>query len=97
MTAVDRLFDLLTRRGVRVILIHPPFNPAFYRRVEDSAYGAGLRRVEAVTARLAAAHGATVVGSFDPATAGCLESMYIDAEHSSPACLQRVLDQVPGL
>jgi len=97
VTAVDRLLDLLTRRGVRVILIHPPFNPAFYRRVEDSAYGAGLRRVEAVTARLAAAHGATVVGSFDPAAAGCLESMYIDAEHSSPACLQRVLDQVPGL
>jgi hypothetical protein len=97
VTAIDRLLGLLTERGVRVVLIHPPFNPAFYRQVENSAYGAGLRRVEAVTARLAAAHGATVVGSFDPAAAGCLESMYIDAEHSSPACLQRVLDQVPGL
>lgn len=97
VTAIDRLLGLLTGRGVRVILIHPPFNPAFYRQVKDSAYGAGLRRVEAVTARLAAAHGATVVGSFDPAAARCLESMYIDAEHSSPACLQRVLDQVPGL
>jgi hypothetical protein len=97
VTALDRLLGLLTKHRVRVILIHPPFNPAFYRQVKDSAYGAGLRQVEGVTAHLAATHGATVVGSFDPAVAGCLESMYIDAEHSSPACLQRVLDQIPGL
>ncbi|HSA80119.1 MAG TPA: hypothetical protein VLE23_04805 [Geminicoccaceae bacterium] len=97
VTAIDRLLGLLTEHGVRVILIHPPFNPAFYRQIKDSAYGLGLRQVEAVTARFAAAHGATVVSSFDPAAAGCLESMFIDAEHSGPACLQRVLDQVPGL
>jgi hypothetical protein len=97
VTAVDRLLGLLTGRGVRVVLIHPPFNPAFYRQVEHAAYGAGLRRVEALTRRLAAAHGASVVGSFDPATAGCTEAMYIDAEHSRPACLARVLRQVPGL
>jgi hypothetical protein len=97
VTALDRLLGLLHERGVRVVLIHPPFNPAFYRQIEGSAYEAGLRQVEAVTARLAAAHGAIAVGSFDPAVAGCLETMYIDAEHSSPACLRRVLDQVPGL
>jgi hypothetical protein len=97
VAAVDRLLGLLSEHGVRVVLIHPPFNPAFYREIEGSPYGAGLRRVEAVTARLARAHGAAVVGSFDPAVAGCTESMYIDAEHSGPACLQRVLAQVPGL
>jgi hypothetical protein len=82
---------------VRLVLIHPPFNPAFYRQVEHAAYGEGLRRVAALTRRLAAAHGASVVGSFDPAVAGCTEDMYIDAEHSSPPCLARVLHQVPGL
>lgn len=97
VSAVDRLLALLAERGVRVVLIHPPFNPEFYRQVENTAYGAGLLRVEALTARLARAHGATVVGSFDPAVAGCVAGMYIDAEHSSPACLQRVIDQVPGL
>jgi hypothetical protein len=95
--AVDRLLALLGQRGVRVVLIHPPFNPDFYRQIEDTPYGAGLLRVEAVTARLAAAHGATVVGSFDPAVAGCLAGMFIDAEHSGPACLRRLLDLVPGL
>lgn len=97
VTAVDRLLGLLTARGVRIVLIHPPFNPAFYRQVEHAPYGEGLARVEALTRRLAAAHGASAVGSFDPATAGCTELMYIDAEHSRPACLARVLRQIPGL
>jgi hypothetical protein len=95
--AIDRLLALLSERGVRVVLIHPPFNPDFYRQIEDTTYAAGLLRVEALTAQLAAAHGATVAGSFDPAVAGCTAGMYIDAEHSSPACLRRVIELVPGL
>jgi hypothetical protein len=80
-----------------VILIHPPFNPDVFGQVAGTPYGAGLERVEAITARLAAAHGARVVGGFDPAIAGCTPGMFIDAEHSSPGCLQRVIDLVPGL
>jgi hypothetical protein len=95
--AIDRLLALLTERGVRVVLIHPPFNPDFYRRVQGTAYGDGLVRIEALAARLAEAHGMTVVGSFDPAIAGCTADMYIDAEHSGPACLQRLIELVPGL
>jgi len=97
VAALGRLLALLRERGVRVVLIHPPFNPDFYRQVKETAYGAGLLRVEAVTAWLAAAHGATVVGSFDPAVAGCSAAMFIDAEHSGPACLRRLIDLVPGL
>jgi hypothetical protein len=97
VAALDRLLALLRERDVRVVLIHPPFNPDFYRQVQDAAYGAGLLRVEATAARLAAAHGATLVGSFDPAVAGCTASMFIDAEHSGPACLRRLIDLVPGL
>jgi hypothetical protein len=95
--AVDRLLGLLTERGVRVVLIHPPFNPEFYDRIAGTRYDLGLREVEALTRRLANTHGAIAVGSFDPAAAGCSADMYIDAEHSSPECLRRVLGQVPGL
>ena len=98
VTAVDRLLGLLTERGVRVVLIHPPFNPDFYRQIEEFRLWRRVARRSKRSRRASPqAHGATVVGSFDPAVAGCLASMYIDAEHSSPACLQRVLDQVPGL
>jgi hypothetical protein len=97
VTAVDRLLALLSERGVRVVLIHPPFHPDFYDQIKRSAYAAGLQQVEAITGRLAKAHGATAVGSFDPAVAGCTATMFIDAEHSGPACLRRVLAQVAGL
>lgn len=97
VTAVDRLLGLLAVRSVRAVLIHPPFNPEFYRQIEHTPYSDGLRRVEALTRELATAHGATVVGSFDPAIAGCTAEMFIDAEHSGPTCLARVLHQVPGL
>lgn len=95
--AVDRLLALLKEKGVRVVLIHPPFNPTYYDAVAGSEYANGLQRVAAETARLAAAHGAIVVGSFDPAGAGCRESMYIDSEHSNSECLKLVVDQIPGL
>ena len=65
--------------------------------MKDTAYGAGLLRVEAVTAHLAAANQATQIGSFDPAVAGCTAGMFIDAEHSGPDCLRRLIDLVPGL
>jgi hypothetical protein len=97
VTAIDRMLALLVERGVHLVLIHPPFNPDFYRQIEGTPYAAGLQRVEALTARLAATHGAALVGSFDPAVAGCTAAMYIDAEHSSPACLKRLIDLVPGL
>ncbi len=95
--AVDRLLALLKEKGVRVVLVHPPFNPSFYDAVAGSEYANGLQRVAAETARLAAAHGAIVVGSFDPADAGCRESMYIDSEHSNSECLKLVVDQIPDL
>lgn len=97
VAAVDRLLALLRKHSVRIVLIHPPFNPDFYRQVKDTAYGTGLLRVEAVTARLAAANQATQIGSFDPAVAGCTAGMFIDAEHSGPDCLRRLIDLVPGL
>ena len=95
--AVDRLLGLLSRREVRTVLAHPPYNPDFYQSIEGSAFAAGLRRVEDLTKRLARKHGIALVGSFDPAKVGCRRSMYIDSEHSSPACLQLVLDQIPDL
>lgn len=95
--SIDRLLGLLTTKGVRVVLIHPPFNPEFYERLGGSPYSAGLNQVETLTRNLAQRHGAIVVGSFDPARSGCVADMYIDSEHSNPDCLRRVLTQIPNL
>ncbi|MGE0701530.1 MAG: hypothetical protein AB7O57_20705, partial [Hyphomicrobiaceae bacterium] len=92
--ALDRLLAYLAVRGVRVHLAHPPFNPIFFERVQGSPFMRGLADVEAVTRELAAKHKLNIVGSFDPSTIGCTAEMYIDAEHSSGACLEHLLGEI---
>ncbi len=91
--AIDRLVAMLTGRGVDVVLAHPPFNPIFYNEILGTEYDRGLQRVTAITAGIAATHGARVIGSFNPDAVGCAEQLYIDMEHSKPACLARLLEQ----
>jgi hypothetical protein len=56
-----------------------------------------LAKVEQLTRDLAAKHGLKIIGSFNPHEVGCDASMYIDAEHSSPECLQKIFDQFTRL
>ena len=97
VAAMDKLLAFLGAKGVRVVLAQPPFNPDFYDRVQDTPYMAGLRRVDGETRRLAERHHLEIIGSFDPAEVGCTADMYIDAEHSNPQCLGRVLAQIAPL
>jgi len=91
--AIDLLVGFLTEKGVDVVLAHPPFNPIFYNEILGTEYDRGLQRVTAITARIAATHGARVIGSFNPNAVGCTKEMYIDMEHSKPVCLGRLLQQ----
>ncbi len=95
--AVDRLIGFLIERGVRVVLANPPLHPQVYRAVANGPSAEGLRQIEAMTARLAEAHGTLAVGSFDPAWVGCEAGMFIDAEHGDAECLKLVFDQIPKL
>lgn len=92
--ALDRLLAYLGVRGVRVHLVHPPFNPIYFDRVQNSPYMDGLREIEAVTRELAARHKLGLAGSFDPAALGCTAGMFIDAEHSNAHCLKKLLAQI---
>jgi hypothetical protein len=90
--ALDLLLGFLKSKNVKVVLAHPPFHPRFHAGLMgDNAYGAAMREVEAETRRLAAAHGARVIGNFDALKLGCTEAMFIDAQHANPDCLARVL------
>jgi hypothetical protein len=95
--AVDRLIGFLIERGVRVVLANPPLHPLVYREVANGPSAEGLGQIEAMTARLAEAHGTLAVGSFDPAWVGCDAGMFIDAEHGDAECLELVFDQIPRL
>ncbi len=93
VVAVDRLLAFLKAQNVEVFLAHPPFNPIFYDAVRGSAYAEGLQEIEALTRDFADKHGLQIIGSFNPHDLGCGADLYIDAEHSNPECLQRVLNQ----
>ena len=90
--AFTRLLEFLQERDITIYLAHPPFNPIYFDALEGSPYMQGLAEIEALTQRFADQFGLQVIGSFDPADVGCRAEMYIDAEHSNPECLQRVLN-----
>ncbi len=97
VAAIDRLLEFLQDRGVEIYLAHPPFNPVYYDALRGTPYMDGLARIEGLTRSLAEKYGIQVIGSFNPHTIGCREEMYIDAEHSNPKCLQKVLDEYRAL
>ena len=97
VAAFERLLAFLRDRGVEVFLAHPPFNPIYYDAVQDSPYMEGLARVEALTREIAEKYGLEIIGSFDPYEMNCRAEMYIDAEHSNPQCLYKVLSQYRAL
>jgi hypothetical protein len=88
--AFGKLLDFLKSQGVEVTLVHPPFNPIFYDRVQGTPYFEGLTRIEELARQIAAKHGLKIVGSFNPHKLGCTAAMYIDAEHSNPECLRKI-------
>lgn len=91
--AVDRLIGLLRSRGVEVFLAHPPFNPIYFDAVRGWPYMDGLKQVIQITRDLADKHELNIIGGFDPAEVGCTSEMYIDAEHSNPACLANIVNE----
>lgn len=95
VATMERLLAFLNKQGVKVVLVQTPFHPAFYNGVSDVAYGNGLIEIEAEAHRLAEAHGAVAVGSFDAAKVGCPASMFIDWHHANPTCLQKIFNMIP--
>ena len=95
--AIQRVLEFLQDRGVEVFLAHPPFNPIYYDAVQNSPYMDGLAKIESLTRGLADKYGLEIIGSFNPYDLGCGAELYIDAEHSNPTCLKKILDQYIAL
>lgn len=93
LEAFDAMFKFLKDNGVKVYLVHPPFNPEFYDAVQGSKYMEGLGQIEKLTQDFADRYGFKVFGSFNPHKLGCTAADYIDAEHANPRCLKTIFDQ----
>ena len=73
LTATD-VVGAIREQNVQVAIAITPHHPAYWAGVANAPYGRTLATVEAEVGRIAAANGAALVGSFDPAKAGCRES-----------------------
>jgi hypothetical protein len=91
--AFDRMLTFLQDKGVEVTLVHPPYNPQFWNKVKGTAYMPAMEKVRDVAKSFAAKFDLSIIGGFDPESVGCTADMYIDSEHSNPACLQKIFDQ----
>ncbi len=92
---LEALFDFLKKKGVRVTLAHPQFNPIFWDAVQGSPYMDGLQKVKDQTIAWSKKYGFPIIGGFAPKDVGCSADMYIDAEHGNSTCLGMLLRQYP--
>lgn len=90
---MEFLFEYLKKKGVKITLAHPQFNPIFWNEVQGTAYMGGLKRIQDLTKGWAKKYGFALVGGFAPEDVGCKAEQYIDAEHGDPACLAMLLMQ----
>jgi hypothetical protein len=93
VAAFEHLLDYLKQQGVQVYLINPPYNPIFYDRIQGSPYQEHLVKFEELMTKFSNDRGLPLLGSLNPHKVGCVSTMYIDADHSNPACLKMLLDQ----
>jgi hypothetical protein len=89
------LLKYLRDKGVQVAIAITPHHPAFWNALIGTPYGNALASIEAQVSKIAAGQNAVLVGSFDPAKAGCQESSFRDYIHLDEACLHKVFGKIP--
>jgi hypothetical protein len=74
---------------------HHTASPRLLECLVGTPYGNALASIEAQVSKIAAGQNAVLVGSFDPAKAGCQESSFRDYIHLDEACLHKVFGKIP--
>ncbi len=96
MATLAPLLQFLRQNDVNVAIAITPHHPAYWNALVDKPYGKTLALIEAQVGKIAMDNGAVLVGSFDPAKAGCEEKSFRDYIHLDEACLQKVFAKVPS-
>jgi hypothetical protein len=89
-----KLLAFLAQQGTHVTIAITPFHPAYYHRITGSPYGKSLAAMEDSVRAVAAANGASFVGSLDPDKVGCSASNFRDFIHPEAVCVKILFDQI---
>lgn len=94
---LERLWEDMRARGVRIVALLPPFHPEVWRHlVGDPRLAAALTETDGFLRRLAARVDASYADFSDPATIPCSEAEFLDGSHPRAACVERLLRKVLG-
>lgn len=93
-TLFINLITWLDAKGIKVILILPPYHPELYPTMADE--NAGYKLAEDEFIDLARRHGLELYGSYNPRSAGCTKAQFYDGMHPKAACFQEILDEYAG-
>ncbi len=85
------LISHLKRQGVEVVFVLPPFHPTTYAWVRQRSDADFLAATEKRYRALAERLGVPVVGSYNPARAGCPAGQFLDGSHAKGACMRKVV------
>jgi hypothetical protein len=96
LQAFERLAVHLRARGVTLVLVVPPHHPDTYALARASSAGGHFDALRDAVEGIAARTGARVVGSSDPAAAGCSRDEFWDGVHPKPECLRRLVAPALG-
>lgn len=87
-SVITALAQQLKKAGVRVVFYFPPYHPAAYGVIRDTAILAMIPAAEQLARSIAMAEAAIVAGSYDPAQSGCAAEQFLDWHHFDAACAQ---------
>ena len=92
-TLLSKFVAYLRGHGRQVVLLLAPHHPVAFATIANDL---GFRRAlesEEIFREIAASTGARIVGSFDPAKAGCDGDQFIDGNHPAEACVAEILNR----
>jgi hypothetical protein len=92
LDALNRTITFVMDRGVELTLVLIPYHPLEYQRMMRSLEHRIVSDVESTIHDVAQEHAVVVLGSYDPAKAGCAAEEFYDAIHPRPTCTQRLLE-----
>jgi hypothetical protein len=88
---LEAFVSRLRRDGVTVVFWFAPFHPDAYQGLRASQPTSVIEAAEAAFRVLAASHGVSVIGSFDPAGAGARPEDFVDEHHARRVATLRLL------
>lgn len=87
----EMFLDDLKSDGVRVVIFLSPYQPDVYAHLQRSPKYGMVPAAESYLRRVAMGRRLSLLGSYDPARAGCDPAEFYDAYHARESCVERIV------